>query len=284
MQPATQRQDLPECPKDTAIATTCALEQTPCGTLLRPQTNCEDPPPAHDVHLAALLAQDAAQHAQPIPTNTATEPSSHAAVCPKLLKAYLPLVHQIVAQMARRLPANVLRDDLLAAGIFGLVDSLRRNSGNSGDGFEWYARTRIRGAIVDELRAQDWLTRRARAAVSRAQQADNSSPKPTTNVGLQDLSQGEEWVHLLAPDEDPEAKYAAKEEHRLLALAMAKLPERERLIIGLHYFEGQKFKDIGIQLQVSEPRVSQLHARALERLKTMFQEVARPRPRPARVA
>jgi RNA polymerase sigma factor FliA len=78
--------------------------------------------------------------------------------------AYRPLVERVVGQVARRLPANVQRDDLLAAGICGLVDSLRKNGGSGGAAFAWYARTRIRGAIFDELRAQDWLSRRARAS------------------------------------------------------------------------------------------------------------------------
>src|SRR5258708_851660 len=71
-------------------------------------------------------------------------------------------------RLLRKLPPNVLRDDLLAAGTFGLVDALRK-SADRGPAFDWYARIRIRGAVVDELRAQDWLTRRARTRVARAQ-------------------------------------------------------------------------------------------------------------------
>src|SRR5579862_3772358 len=84
------------------------------------------------------------------------------------LTLYMPLVHQVVARVLRKLPPNVLRDDLVAAGTFGLVDALRKST-ERGPAFDWYARIRIRGAVVDELRAQDWLTRRARTRVTRAQ-------------------------------------------------------------------------------------------------------------------
>jgi RNA polymerase sigma factor FliA len=195
------------------------------------------------------------------------------AVCPKVVKHYLPLVNQIVSQISRRLPANVLRDDLLAAGIFGLVDSLRRNGGDSGEAFEWYARTRIRGAVVDELRAQDWLTRRTRAAVTAAA-AEEGEARPAALVSLDDMSSAEESAHLIAPDEDPAAKVEAKDDFLALTKAMEQLPERERRIVGMHYFDGVKFKDIGAELGVSEPRVSQLHARALGRLRNLIHRAA----------
>src|ERR1700689_3033731 len=84
------------------------------------------------------------------------------------LTGYMYLVHQVVARVLRKLPPNVLRDDLVAAGTFGLVDALRK-SVERGPAFDWYARIRIRGAVVDELRAQDWLTRRARTRATKAQ-------------------------------------------------------------------------------------------------------------------
>src|SRR5215472_3945033 len=84
------------------------------------------------------------------------------------LTLYMPLVHQVVARVLRKLPPNVLRDDLVAAGAFGLIDALRK-SVDRGPAFDWYARIRIRGAVVDELRTQDWLTRRARTRAAKAQ-------------------------------------------------------------------------------------------------------------------
>ena len=84
----------------------------------------------------------------------------------------MPLVHHAVGTMLKRLPPNVLRDDLVAAGTFGLLDALRRQApAERGVEFGWYARVRIRGAILDELRSQDWLSRRARRRFARIARA-----------------------------------------------------------------------------------------------------------------
>jgi RNA polymerase sigma factor FliA len=172
--------------------------------------------------------------------------------------AYLPLVRRVVRQLARRLPANVQRDDLLAAGVFGLIDSLRRNGGDGGAAFEWYARTRIRGAIFDELRAQDWLSRRARAAAG----------VPACFVSFEDVANDDE-SGLASPD-DPSEAFEARSLCRALGRALSQLPERERTVVGRHYFEGAKLKEIGAELGVSEPRISQLLARAIERLRAIL--------------
>jgi len=174
------------------------------------------------------------------------------------IDAYLPLVRRVVRQLARRLPANVQRDDLLAAGIFGLVDSLRRNGGATGAAFEWYARTRIRGAIFDELRAQDWLSRRARAAAG----------VPACFVSFEDVANDDETG--LGGSEDPAEAIEWRCLCRALGRALAQLPERERNVVARHYFEGAKLKDIGAELGVSEPRISQLLGRAIERLRAIL--------------
>lgn len=190
-------------------------------------------------------------------------------VCPELVKHYLPLVQAVVRQMARRLPANVVRDDLLSAGIMGLVDSLRRNGGAGGESFEGYARMRIRGAVVDELRAQDWLPRRARDALA-AGRIDEARALPNVRVSLHELTSIEEATHLAAVSGDPEDAIAVLCQYRALVVAIERLPERERRIVGMHYFDGVKFKDISVELGVSEPRISQLHARALDLLRQML--------------
>ena len=82
------------------------------------------------------------------------------------VEKHLGLVHQVVARFMRKLPANIDRGDLLAAGMYGLVTSIERNGGDEGDTFAGYAKMRIRGAILDELRSQDWLSRRARWAAN----------------------------------------------------------------------------------------------------------------------
>jgi len=196
-------------------------------------------------------------------------PSTHA-VCPKMLEAHMWLVHRVVAPIARRVPANVQRDDLLAAGFFGLVDSLRRNGGDNGITFEWYARMRIRGAVLDELRAQDWLSRRARDAVNAGANDPDAENEGVMWVGFDELSDAEEREHLASYHLDPEAVYEAKETMRHLAVALDKLSERERTVVAMYYYESATFKKIAEKINVSETRAFQIHARALDRLKNVL--------------
>jgi RNA polymerase sigma factor for flagellar operon FliA len=197
--------------------------------------------------------------------------ASRDVVCDGVIRSYLPLVHQVVHKVARRLPANVLRDDLLAAGVFGLVDSLRRNGGDQGDAFEAYARIRIRGAVLDELRAQDWLPRRARTAVTLAESDGGAA---IAFVSIDDLTSVTGLLELPAANENPYEALEAHLERAALVRALEKLPERERHIVGMHYFPGVKFKEIGASLGVSVPRISQLHARALDRLRALIHDAA----------
>ncbi|MGK4002783.1 sigma-70 family RNA polymerase sigma factor [Sorangium sp. So ce1036] len=196
------------------------------------------------------------------------EPSC-APLHPEVLKGYFPLVRKLVRQVSRHLPPNVQRDDLLSAGLLGLVDSLRKNGGSDGETFAGYAKLRIRGAIVDELRAQDWLSRRAREAVEAG--AANRSCGTTVFVSLSEVTPTEESAHLSGGD-DPIEAMSARATRRALVGAIAQLPERERRVIGMYYFEGAKLKEIGAVLGVGEPRVSQLHTRALGMLRGMLSQ------------
>jgi RNA polymerase sigma factor for flagellar operon FliA len=152
----------------------------------------------------------------------------------------------------------VERDDLLAAGVYGLVDSLRRNGGDQGAGFAWYARTRIRGAVLDELRAQDWLGRRARERMAggEGQQAHL--------VSFED--EGD-----LAGGDDPCELAEASSQRRALAAALLRLSDRERAVVRRYYFDGARLKDIAQELGLSEPRVSQILARAVARLRELLE-------------
>src|SRR5579862_8955883 len=180
------------------------------------------------------------------------------------LTSYMPLVHQVVARMLRKLPPNVLRDDLVGAGAFGLIDALRK-SVDRGPAFEWYARIRIRGAVVDELRTQDWLTRRARTRVTRAQAAGECGGAAV--VGFEDLPETQAQSFVDESIATPHEQVERRMDRVALERAVALLPEREGHIVAWHYFDGVPFKVIAVRLGVSEPRVSQLHARAMGRLK-----------------
>jgi RNA polymerase sigma factor for flagellar operon FliA len=184
----------------------------------------------------------------------------------RLIKEYTPLVHKIVGGFQRRLPRNVLREDLVAAGMVGLWDAIRRHGEEPDQGFEWYVRVRVRGAILDELRAEDWLSRRARAAA-----AATSDSVPPRVVRLDDVGEWEQ-SRSLAVEEGSEAELDRQSTQATLARAVQALPERERMIVSEHYFNEVKFKSLGEKLGVSEPRVSQLHSRAMQRLKAIVAE------------
>lgn len=190
----------------------------------------------------------------------------------QLLAQYEPLVRKIAGGFQRKLPRNVLREDLIAAGMGGLWDAIRRHPDGPTESFEWYVRVRIRGAILDELRAQDWLPRRARAAAEAASGTDAYVPPPAV-VRFDDVSEWEQ-NRCLADASSSEAAVAAKFAQETLAKAVEQLPERERHIVSQHYFRGVKFKDLGAELGVSEPRISQLHSRAIQRLKLIIKTAA----------
>jgi RNA polymerase sigma factor FliA len=193
-----------------------------------------------------------------------------------LIDKYQHLVRQIAGGFQRKLPRNVLRDDLVAAGMSGLWDAVRKHGHEASANFDWYVRVRIRGAILDELRAQDWLPRRARAAAAEAAQASGArlSGAPVV-LRFDEVSESEQARCLTAGESsNTERTVEANFEKARLAAAMEQLPERERRIVAMHYFRGIKFKDLGEMLGVSEPRISQLHSRAMLRLKGILDAAA----------
>ena len=196
------------------------------------------------------------------PTTTTTLQSSTSPTREELT-SYMPLVQREVARRLRRVPPNVLRDDLVAAGSFGLLDALRR-SPERGPAFEWYARVRIRGALVDELRSQDWLSRRARTRTTQAHAEGTTGG--VSVVGLDDLPNSQ--AELFA-DESPTPLEAVERraDRSMLERVVALLPERDADIVTSHYFDDVPFKAIAARLQVSEPRISQLHTRAMGQLR-----------------
>jgi RNA polymerase sigma factor for flagellar operon FliA len=193
-----------------------------------------------------------------------------------MIERYLHVVRQIAGGFQRKLPRNVLRDDLIAAGMSGLWDAVRKHGRDATGNFDWYVRVRIRGAILDELRSQDWLPRRARAAAAEAAAASGSQNVSAPVVlRFDEVSETEQARCLTAGDSsNTELTVEANFVKARLAAAMSQLPERERRIVTMHYFRGVKFKDLGEMLGVSEPRVSQLHSRAMGRLKVILADAA----------
>ena len=217
---------------------------------------------------------------------------------------YLPLVKHVAARLAMGLPAHIDMDDLYSYGVFGLLDALKRFDPTRGVKFDTYAYTRIKGAIVDGLRAADWMPasvrqrakgvedafRRVEARTGRA--ADDEevaaelglSPESFTHV-LAEIEQGavlslDEVLGEEAGDEharrefvqdtgspDPVQSAEGHDRERRLAEAIDRLPERDRTVVTLFYYDGLTPKEIGAVLGVTVSRVSQLHSRAILRLR-----------------
>lgn len=220
------------------------------------------------------------------------------------LKEYAPLVKRIAHFMMLKLPNSVQVDDIIQAGMIGLLDAASRYDELRGAQFETYASQRIRGAMLDELRGADWLPRSMRsdmrkieAAISRAQQRLGKAPAESeiaSELGMsltdyQQLLQESRGAQLMyyedfhnADDEDFFERYETdaksnplevlKDERFRDALiaAIGNLPERERLLMALHYEQDMNLREIGEVLGVGESRVCQLHSQAVGRLRNML--------------
>lgn len=185
----------------------------------------------------------------------------------------LPMVLEMARRIAVRAPANIRAEDLIGAGTLGLMDSVRRNNGGTGPSLACYMRTRIRGAIQDELRAFDWLPRRARARNNGA--TKRGAPRPVAVIAFGDLPPGPQR-HPVAEDpwSDPMEATALRARNESLREAMSLLQPRERLVLNLHYFNDMRLREISRFLGVTEARISQIHHRALSKLKPVLKKAA----------
>ncbi len=218
------------------------------------------------------------------------------------LKEYAPLVKRIAHHMMLKLPGSVEVDDLIQAGMMGLLDAASRYDELRGAMFETYAAQRIRGAMLDELRGADWLPRSLRrdmrkieTAISRLQQKLGKAPSETEiakelGVALpeyQQMLQEGRGAQLLyyedfhgEGDEDFFERFEFSSDSNPLELlqdgrfraalveAIERLPERERQMMGMHYEQDMNLREIGEVMGVSESRVCQLHSQAVARLRT----------------
>jgi len=222
---------------------------------------------------------------------------------------YLPLVRSVVNQMLARLPAGVDRDDLTSAGVVGLIHAVRQFDDSRGVPFEQYARIRIRGAVLDELRSLDPLSRTSRRGVNELRQTTDqflsrtgrapSSDELASEMGisrteLDTLAQRSHPLLVMGFDDralvgdlqrldflqtvrdpaalDPAAEVASRELAVAVSMASEKLTVRQRLVIILHYMEGCAMNEIAEFLEVTEGRISQLHSSAIEQLKRLMGE------------
>ncbi|MGD0167632.1 MAG: RNA polymerase sigma factor WhiG [Gaiellaceae bacterium] len=224
----------------------------------------------------------------------------------RLILTYAPLVKFVAGRLGSGLPAHVDEGDLVSYGLLGLIGAIERYDPDRDVKFETYAIARIKGSIIDELRAMDWVPRSVRARARDIERAigeleAQSGRVPTEEeiaaklgvsqdeldenlleisrssiAALDELwtisSSGGDQVALIDTIEDtqgpePQAALAQTEMREALGEAIARLPEREKLVVTLYYYEELTLREIGEVLGVTESRVSQLHTKAILRLK-----------------
>lgn len=223
-----------------------------------------------------------------------------------LVRAHLAMVKRIAYHMMTRLPASVEVDDLVQAGLMGLLEAVDRFDSEQGPHFETYATQRVRGAMLDELRDADWATRNVRRAgrqientINALQQRHHRPPTEqeiATEMGLElqayfellndargsqllyyeDLhsGDGDDFLERFADSRNqaPFDILASRHFKGELAKAVGVLPEREKQLMGMYYEQDMNFKEIGAVLGVSESRVCQLHGQAVARLRGSLRE------------
>ncbi len=222
----------------------------------------------------------------------------------RLVENYAPLVKRIAHHLKGRLPDSVLVDDLIQSGMVGLLEAARNFEDGHGASFETFAGIRIRGAMLDDVRKQDWAPRsayrRAREVAEAVRAVENRVGRDAHDaeiaeamgitlhdyhhiareacgyrlVSFEDLGPADDSALEHVIDERPGVLDALDDQERRkrLAEAIAELPERERLVMVLYYDEELNLREIGAVLGVSESRICQIHGQALLRLKAWLDE------------
>ncbi|MBU0682232.1 MAG: FliA/WhiG family RNA polymerase sigma factor [Proteobacteria bacterium] len=228
----------------------------------------------------------------------------------ELILAYTPLIKYIASRLASRLPAQVAFDDLVSSGIIGLIDAIDKFDIAKNVQFKTYAEFRIRGAMLDELRSLDWVPRSVRRKATDLEHAYNKlekklgRPAQDEETALEMAISLDDFYKLLdetkaitfmdiellrqqTPDQihagnglatismdanDPFAAINLKQIRDLLASSIEALPEKERLVVSLYYFNELTMKEIGQVLNYTESRISQMHSKAMLRLRTKIKK------------
>jgi len=221
----------------------------------------------------------------------------------ELIEVHAPLVKKIALHLLARLPASVQLDDLMQAGMIGLLEAAQRYSSTKGATFETYAGIRIRGAMVDDIRKGDWVPRSVHRNARRVARAikvvedregreaqdlevaeeldmelsEYHATLSDTNSGrlfsLDELNEsGDLPIEVTETSDNPLDGLSSDAFRSSLAAAIEQLPEREKLVLSLYYQEELNLKEIGAVLGVSESRVSQIHSQAALRLRGRLAE------------
>lgn len=225
----------------------------------------------------------------------------------KLMQKYLGVVHYVVNKLFKSIPPNMERDDLVNIGVIGLGEALDRYNPYFGIKFETYAIPRVKGAIIDELRKQDWVPRSLRSKSTKIRriiedleqsyrgevpvkevahqlgiteaeyQAWQSQVSNGNVVSLDKPNQNYDEHNLYDVIENQNSGNALdsiedEETKKMLVKIIKKLPEKPRLAVTLYYYEHLTFKEIGKILKVSESRISQIHSETMDKMRRMLQQ------------
>lgn len=219
----------------------------------------------------------------------------------KLAENYLPLVKIVAGRLGVSLPTYVDRDDFISTGFLGLLQSIERFDPDRGVKFETYATVRIRGSILDELRVQDWIPtsirQKAKQYQSSLQKLEDKLGRSATDKEIaEELSISEdELYHLLSDiqvatvlplEEFSQSEnsnmgnggafvsdFERAETKEVLAQAIDSLPEKERLVMSLYYYEGLTLREISMVMNLTEARISQLHTKGIFRLRAALADL-----------
>jgi RNA polymerase sigma factor FliA len=219
----------------------------------------------------------------------------------QIILQHCPLVKFMALRLVSRLPNNVQTDDLFNAGIIGLIDAIEKFDPTQGIQFETYAKIRIRGAMLDEIRAMDWVPRSLRQKSHSLEKASSAIEQRTgrnptdeeiaeeMNIpiedyfglldevkgisimpeDIQDAIQENRSLRLMAPEADEPFFHMHRSELKEhLTAAIKTLPEKEQLVLSLYYYEELTMKEIGAVMGYTESRISQIHTKAVLRLRT----------------
>lgn len=228
----------------------------------------------------------------------------------KIIIEYAPLIKYVAQKIGSRLPSNIEIDDLISCGVIGLMDAIEKFDPGRDNKFKTYAEFRIRGAILDELRSQDWVPRSIREKAKLVEKAyaklEAALGRPATDDEMceelkctqeefHDLLNKSKSISLLNIDDssvfnrgdkklmagmaegskgtNPFAAVSYKDSRKRIKDGIRTLPEKQRLVLSLYYYEDLNLKEIGQVLNVTESRVSQLHTQAIIKLRSKLRDV-----------
>jgi RNA polymerase sigma factor for flagellar operon FliA len=225
----------------------------------------------------------------------------------ELVEKYVPLVKNVVGRLAMTLPPHVDGEELYSAGLTGLLNAVRQYNPNAGTSFETYARLRIRGAVLDELRRMDWVPRSVHTKARKVQSVMNEIEQKKGRIATeQEMAAGlkiplheyHQWLEEIRPAtfvcldaafsndfDDSTSQYESMADHRqenpldgtfrrelakIIGERLQELPEMQRKVLALYYFEDMRLREIAEAFGLTESRICQIHAQGILAIKSFL--------------